>query len=75
MDLIDTFFNPTILVRAMPLLLSGLTTTILLGLASIALGMALGLVVCILRLYAPFPSGSPPPPSSTPFAPCRCWWC
>jgi polar amino acid transport system permease protein len=55
MDLIDTFFNPTILVRAMPLLLSGLTTTILLGLASIALGMALGLVVCILRLYAPFP--------------------
>ena len=55
MDLIDTFFNPTILVRAMPLLLSGLTTTILLGLASIALGMALGLVVCILRLYAPLP--------------------
>ena len=55
MDLIDTFFNPTILVRAMPLLLSGLTTTIGLGLASIALGMALGLVVCILRLYAPLP--------------------
>jgi polar amino acid transport system permease protein len=55
MDLIDTFFNPAILVRAMPLLLSGLTTTIGLGLASIALGMALGLVVCILRLYAPLP--------------------
>jgi polar amino acid transport system permease protein len=55
MDLINTFFNPAILVRAMPLLLSGLTTTILLGLASIAVGMALGLVVCILRLYAPLP--------------------
>ena len=55
MDLINTFFNLGILVRAMPLLLSGLTTTILLGLASIALGMALGLVVCILRLYAPLP--------------------
>ena len=39
----------------MPLLLSGLTTTILLGLASIAVGMALGLMVCILRLYAPLP--------------------
>ena len=55
MDLINTFFNPAILVRAMPLLLSGLTTTILLGLASIAVGMALGLMVCILRLYAPLP--------------------
>lgn len=55
MDLINTFFNLGILVRAMPLLLSGLTTTILLGLASIAVGMALGLVVCILRLYAPLP--------------------
>ena len=55
MDLINTFFNPAILVRAMPLLLNGLTTTILLGLASIAVGMALGLVVCILRLYAPLP--------------------
>ena len=55
MDLINTFFNLGILVRAMPLLLSGLTTTIGLGLASIALGMALGLVVCILRLYAPLP--------------------
>jgi len=55
MDLINTFFNLGILVRAMPLLLSGLTTTILLGLASIAVGMALGLMVCILRLYAPLP--------------------
>ena len=55
MDLIDTFFNMGILVRAMPLLLSGLTTTIGLGLASIAVGMTLGLFVCILRLYAPLP--------------------
>ena len=55
MDLINTFFNLGILVRAMPLLLSGLTTTILLGLASIVVGMALGLMVCILRLYAPLP--------------------
>ena len=55
MDLINTFFNLGILVRAMPMLLSGLTTTILLGLASIAVGMALGLMVCILRLYAPLP--------------------
>jgi len=56
MDFIDTFFNPEILVRAMPLLLSGLTTTIGLALASIALGMALGLAVCILRLYGPWPA-------------------
>ena len=39
MDLIDTFFNPDVLVRAMPLLLSGLTTTVSLALASIAVGM------------------------------------
>ena len=55
MDLIDTFFNPDILVRAMPLLLSGLTTTISLGLSAIALGMTLGLLVCIARLYGPWP--------------------
>jgi polar amino acid transport system permease protein len=51
MDLIETFFNPDVLVRSLPLLLSGLGTTLTLGIASIAFGTALGLAVCLARLY------------------------
>lgn len=55
MDLIDTFFNWDVLVRSFPILLRGLGNTILLGCASIVLGSALGLLVCLVRLYAPRP--------------------
>lgn len=55
MDLIDTFFNWDVLVRSFPILLRGLGNTILLGCASIVLGSLLGLLVCLVRLYAPRP--------------------
>jgi polar amino acid transport system permease protein len=51
MDLIETFFNPDVLIRTFPLLLSGLGTTLTLGAASIVFGTALGLAVCLARLY------------------------
>ena len=55
MDLIQTFFNLDVLAQTWPLLLSGLRVTLLLGLASIVLGMAGGLATALLRLYGPKP--------------------
>jgi polar amino acid transport system permease protein len=55
MDLINTFFNWPVLRDAMPLLLQGLWTTVLLGAVSIVAGMLSGLVVALLRLYGATP--------------------
>ena len=55
MDLIDTFFNGRVLLSALPLLLEGLWTTVLLGAVSIVLGMASGMPLALLRIYAPTP--------------------
>ena len=55
MDLLRTFFNLDVLAQTWPLLLSGLRVTVLLGLASIVLGMAGGLAFALLRLYGPKP--------------------
>ncbi len=53
MDLIATFFNGPVLWAALPLLLEGLGTTVLLGAVSIALGLFSGLLLALLRLYGP----------------------
>jgi polar amino acid transport system permease protein len=55
MDLLQTFFNLDVLAQTWPLLLSGLRVTLLLGLASIVLGMAGGLATALLRIYGPKP--------------------
>jgi polar amino acid transport system permease protein len=55
MDLINTFFNAEVFLRTLPLLVSGLTTTLTLGLTSILFGTALGLAVCLARLYGNAP--------------------
>ena len=55
LGLVDTFFNLGVLQRAFPLLLSGLWTTILLGVVSIVVGLALGLLLVMLRLYGARP--------------------
>ena len=55
MGLAETFFNLDVLERTYPLLLQGLWVTLQLGLASIACGLALGLAVALVRLYAPAP--------------------
>lgn len=52
MDIVDTFFNQRVFVQSLPLLLTGLWITILLGAVSIVLGMAGGLAMALLRLYA-----------------------
>jgi polar amino acid transport system permease protein len=52
MELIETFFNWDILVRSIPILLRGLKNTLLLGVTAIVLGGALGVLICLVRLYA-----------------------
>jgi len=56
MDLFETFFNIDVLRRSLPLLLKGLGVTIKLGIVSIVAGLAGGLVLALLRLYAPRPA-------------------
>ena len=55
MDLFEVFFNLDVLRRSLPLLMRGLWTTVLLGVVSIVLGLALGLALVMLRLYAATP--------------------
>lgn len=55
MDLFDTFFNLAVLREALPLLLDGFGVTLLLGSTSIVAGLLSGLLLVLLRLYAPAP--------------------
>ena len=52
MNIFDTFLNGKVFIETLPMILSGLSTTILLGLTSIACGFVLGLVLALARLYA-----------------------
>jgi polar amino acid transport system permease protein len=55
MSLIDTFFNYEVLWSALPALLRGFWNTLLLGVMSIVIGVPAGMVIGIIRLYAPKP--------------------
>lgn len=55
MSLIDTFFNPDVIASSLPALLRGFLNTLLLGLFSIIIGIAAGLAISLVRLYAPKP--------------------
>lgn len=55
MDLLTTFFNWDVLVRSFPMLMRGAVNTLALGCASIVFGGLGGLLVCLMRLYAPKP--------------------
>ena len=55
MTLLDTFFNGQVMLSAFPALMRGLLNTILLGLLAIGIGIPAGLVISLIRLYAPKP--------------------
>lgn len=55
MSLVETFFNYDVFSRTLPLLLTGLVTTIELGVVAIIFGSVLGLIICLTRLYAAKP--------------------
>ena len=55
MSFAETFLNWEVLIRAWPLLQSGIKVTVQLGLVSIVAGLALGLLVALLRIYGLLP--------------------
>jgi polar amino acid transport system permease protein len=55
MSLSETFFNSGIMYAALPALLRGLVNTLLLSAMSITAGSIAGLLVSLVRLYAPGP--------------------
>ena len=55
MTLLDTFFNGQVMLSAFPALMRGLLNTLLLGLLAIGIGIPVGLVISLIRLYAPRP--------------------
>lgn len=52
MELLQTFFNWSVLVESLPMMLRGLGLTIMLGGVSILLGLVGGLLLALLRLYS-----------------------
>ena len=55
MSFFEAFLNWNVFVQTLPLLVSGLTITITLGLCAIVLGLAGGMLLALLRLYGPSP--------------------
>ncbi|MBM7050112.1 MULTISPECIES: amino acid ABC transporter permease [Rhizobium] len=55
MSFVDTFLNSDVMISAFPQLMRGLWMTIALGVVSIAIGVSAGLIVSLIRLYAPKP--------------------
>lgn len=55
MNVFDTFLNGRVFWQTLPLLLSGLSTTALLGVTSVLLGLVGGLALALMRLYGARP--------------------
>ena len=55
MSIFDTFLNYRVFIDTLPLILSGLATTLTLGATCIALGFVGGLALAMARLYGPRP--------------------
>lgn len=55
MNILDIFFNMSVLQRALPMLLTGLKFTLGLGIVTIIGGTVLGTLLAVVRLYAPKP--------------------
>ena len=52
MSFTETFFNWDVLVSSLPLLLSGLKVTLMLGFVGILFGLLFGLLIALVRIYA-----------------------
>jgi polar amino acid transport system permease protein len=55
MSIFETFLNYRVFVETLPLILSGLSTTLALGFTCIIIGFVAGIVLAMLRLYAVAP--------------------
>ena len=55
MTFVETFLNADVIVRTYPMLLRGVWNTIALALTVITVGGVVGVIICLIRLYAPKP--------------------
>lgn len=55
MSFVDTFLNYNVLISTLPALIRGLMFTLIMGIASIILGILAGLLIAIGRIYMPRP--------------------
>jgi polar amino acid transport system permease protein len=55
MSIFDTFLNYRVFIETLPLVLSGLMVTLTLGVTCIVLGFIGGILLALIRLYAPRP--------------------
>jgi len=55
MDFVETFLNADVIVRTYPMLLRGVWNTLALAFTVITAGGVAGVIVCLIRLYAPKP--------------------
>lgn len=55
MNFVDTFLNIAVIERIMPMLIRGLWNTLALAFATLTLGGIAGVIICLVRLYAPRP--------------------
>lgn len=53
MSFVDTFLNINVILRIYPMLLQGVTNTLLLAAATLVVGGVGGVLICLVRLYAP----------------------
>ena len=53
MELFSSFFNVDVMLRTLPMLGRGLVNTIYLSVTSIIIGIVLGVLLCLVRLYGP----------------------
>jgi len=53
MSFVDTFFNLTVIMRVLPMLWLGVSNTLALAAATLLLGGIGGVLICLVRLYAP----------------------
>jgi polar amino acid transport system permease protein len=55
MNFVETFLNADVIVRTYPMLLRGVWNTLALAFTVITVGGAVGVTICLVRLYAPRP--------------------
>lgn len=53
MSFVDTFLNINVILRIYPMLLHGVTNTLLLAAATLVVGGIAGVLICLMRLYSP----------------------
>ena len=55
MDFVDTFLNIEVIQRVLPMLWRGVGNTLALAFVILTLGAVVGVLICLVRLYAPRP--------------------